>query len=85
MGFDPYNYSLKIWDSMKTSTSQSGSSLGSMKCDSQASFLAHTFSSLCLGLKPKARVATPLLIGTKNKILISYNIKVNSGNVNPNI
>jgi len=52
--------------------SQSGNSLGSvevhsftpshtpmsMKCDSQASFLACTFVSPCLGYKPKVRVMT---------------------------
>jgi hypothetical protein len=31
--------------------------LGSMKCDSQASFLACTFASLCFGCEPKAKVA----------------------------
>jgi len=30
----------------------------SMKCDSQASLLARTFASPCLGHKPKVRVAT---------------------------
>ncbi len=30
---------------------------GSMKCDSQASFLAHTFVSPYFGRKPKAMVA----------------------------
>jgi hypothetical protein len=30
-----------------------------MKCDSQASFLACTFASLCLDCEPKAKVATP--------------------------
>ncbi len=30
----------------------------SMKCDSQASLLAHTFVNLCLCSEPKARVAT---------------------------
>jgi hypothetical protein len=29
-----------------------------MKCDSQASFLARTFTSLCLGHKSKVKVAT---------------------------
>jgi hypothetical protein len=29
-----------------------------MKCDSQASLLAHTFASLCFGHEPKVRVAT---------------------------
>jgi hypothetical protein len=56
------------WDS----NSQNGSSLGSvwvhsftfsytpenMKCDSQASFSARTFASLCFGCKPKIKVAT---------------------------
>jgi hypothetical protein len=72
MGFDPYNFSLKIQKSIGTPTPQSGSSLGSvrihsltlsytlesMKCDSRASFLAHTFVSLCFGREFKARVAT---------------------------
>jgi hypothetical protein len=31
---------------------------GSMKCDSQASHLAHTFASPCFGREPKAKVAT---------------------------
>ncbi len=29
-----------------------------MKCDSQASLLAHTLASPCLGREPKAKVAT---------------------------
>ncbi len=29
-----------------------------MKCNSQASFLAHTLANPCLGRKPKARVTT---------------------------
>ncbi len=55
------------------SNSQSGNSLGSlggvhsftlsyipksMKCDSRASLLAHTFANLCFGCEPKARVVT---------------------------
>jgi len=32
--------------------------LGNMKCDSQASLLAHTFASPCLGREPKGRVTT---------------------------
>ncbi len=32
--------------------------LGSMKCDSRASLLAHTFASPCLNHEPKARVTT---------------------------
>jgi hypothetical protein len=31
---------------------------GSMKCDSLASVLAHTFASLCLGREPKVKVLT---------------------------
>jgi len=72
MSFDPYNYLLKIWDS----NSQSGSPLGSvwvhsltlsyppssMKCDSHASLLACTFSSLCLGREPKTKVVTDFII-----------------------
>jgi hypothetical protein len=29
-----------------------------MKCDSRASFLAHTFANTCLGREPKAKVPT---------------------------
>jgi len=36
--------------------------LGSMKCDSQASLLAHTFTSLYLNHKLKAKVATTIMI-----------------------
>jgi len=56
------------WDSNSQSESSLGSVrvhsltfsyiLGSMKCDSRASFLAYIFVSLCLGRKPKARVMT---------------------------
>jgi len=60
----------------RNSNSQSGSPFGSVwvqsptlsytprsvKCDSRASFLAHTFVSPCLGYEPKAKTATqPLL------------------------
>jgi hypothetical protein len=62
------------------SNSQSGSSLGSvevhsltfshtpksMRCDSHASFLAHTFPNPCLGRKPKVKVTT-LATTTKSK------------------
>jgi hypothetical protein len=72
LSFDPCNYSLKIWESIWDSNSQDESSLGSvrvhsltffctigsMKCDSRASLLAHTLASPCLGHEPKARVAT---------------------------
>jgi hypothetical protein len=60
------------FENLSNSNSQSGSSLGhvevhsfrlshipgSIKCDSQASFLAHTFASPCFGCNPKTRVAT---------------------------
>ncbi len=68
MSFDPCNCPLKIL----VSDSQNGSLLESvgvhyltlsctprsMKCDSQASFLARTFVSPCLGREPKAKIAT---------------------------
>jgi len=60
------------WDSKSQSGSSFGSvrvhsltlsyTLGNMRCDSQASFLARTLASLCLGCKPKARVATLVLL-----------------------
>jgi hypothetical protein len=70
MRFDPYDLPLKIRKSIKSPIPKvGGSSLGSvgvhsltlsytpksMKCDSQASFLAHTFASPCVGCEPKAR------------------------------
>ncbi len=75
MSFDPYNHPeyLEVhWDS----NFQSGSSLGivgvhsltlsctpgNMKCDSQASLLAHTFASPYLGHKPKVKVVIRLKI-----------------------
>jgi hypothetical protein len=71
MCFDPYNPLLKIQKSIAIPTPKVGAHLGvcgfnpsfsyilkSMKCDSQASFLAYTFVSPCLGCKPKARVET---------------------------
>jgi hypothetical protein len=72
MSFDPCNIFLKIWESIGIPTPKVGAhlgvwrfipfthshTLGNMKCDSWVSFLARTFASLCLGRKPKARVAT---------------------------
>jgi len=40
--------------------------LGSMKCDSQASYFSCTFTSPCLGCKPKARVAIKKIIGSSD-------------------
>jgi hypothetical protein len=73
MGFDPSNRSLKIQKFIETPTLKVGIHLGvlrfnshtlpysqppkRMKCDSQASLLAYTFVSPCLGHEPKARVA----------------------------
>ncbi len=74
MGFDPYNYTLKVWESIKTPTPKMGAHLGvwgfipyfshtpkSMKCDSRASLLACTFANPCFHCEPKARVATIVL------------------------
>jgi hypothetical protein len=72
LSYDPYNCCMKIQESIWDFKSQNESSLGnvkvhsltlfctlgSVKCDSWASFLAHTLTSLCLGCKPRARVAT---------------------------
>jgi hypothetical protein len=73
MGFDPCNFFLKICESIGTPTPKVEVHLGvwgfdphtlpyshifdSMKCDSWASLLAHTFASPCLGREPKTRVA----------------------------
>jgi len=70
MGFNLYNHSLKIQDSIGTPTPKVEVHLGewrfipshsltlpnNMKCDSRASLLANTFASPCFGHKPKARV-----------------------------
>ncbi len=70
--FEPCNRLLKIRESIWDSSSQNGSSIGSvkvhsltffctptsMRCDSWASFLAHTFASPYFGHEPKAKVAT---------------------------
>jgi hypothetical protein len=74
MGFDPCNFFLKIRESIRTPTLKVGvhlgvwrfnsptlpysQPLGSMKSDSQASFLACAFASFCLGCEPNARVVT---------------------------
>jgi hypothetical protein len=77
MGFDPYNCILKIWESMGTPTPKVGVSLGSvrvysltlsctlesMQHDSRASFLARNLATPCLGHEPKARIATPKVLG----------------------
>jgi len=47
-----------------------------MKCDSQASLLACTFASLCLGHEPKAKV---VIIGY-NVVQMGRNVKKTQGN-----
>jgi hypothetical protein len=75
MCFDPYNCSLKIRKSIKTLTPQSGSSLGNvkvhfftfsytlgtMRCDSQVSFLAYTLPNPYFGREPEAKVAINIM------------------------
>jgi hypothetical protein len=72
MSFHPCDCPFENLEIHRGSNSQSGSSLGSvrvhfltlsytpwsMKCDSQASLLACTFASPCLGREPKAKVVT---------------------------
>jgi len=75
MGFDPYNRSLKIRESIGTPTPQVGVTLGvwrfilshffallGVRCVSQASFLSRTFISPYLGHEHKARVTTDKVI-----------------------
>jgi len=73
MNCDPCNRHLKIRECIGTPTLKGGISLGSVgvhsltlfyisesvNFDFQASLLAHTFVNICLGRKPKAKVATP--------------------------
>ncbi len=67
MNFDPCNHLLKVWESIEIhlgvwrfipSHFPHFHTLGSMKCDSRVSRLAHTFASVCLGCEPKVRVVT---------------------------
>ncbi len=76
MGFDPCNRVLKIQESIETPTPKVGAHLGVLRfipwhsptlphsreheCVSQASLLALTFASPCLGRKPKVKVVTIL-------------------------
>jgi len=91
MGFDPYNCSQKIRECMKTLTPKVGAhlgmwkfissfshTLGNMKCDSQASFLACTFASLCLGCEPKARATTNFICFLHSHNRFSLTCKHNS-------
>ncbi len=52
---------LGVWDSFPHTFLHSRNTLESMKCDSWASLLAHTFTSPCFGRKPKARVTIILI------------------------
>jgi len=71
ISFDPCNRSLKIQESIGSPTPKLRAHLGvwgfiftfpytpgSTKCESWASFLAHTFVNPCLDHEPKARVVT---------------------------
>jgi len=75
MGFDPYNHSLKIRESIEIPTPQVGVTLGvwgfilshspallGVRCVSRASLLSRTLVSPYLGREPKARVATDKVI-----------------------
>jgi hypothetical protein len=91
MSFNPYHCSLNIRESISNLNSQNGSSFGSvrvhpltlfcthgsMRCDSQASFLAHNLASFCLGHEPKVRVVTKKDI-RKLFILSSFRNRRNS-------
>jgi len=76
---------------MKTLTPKVGAHLGmwkfipslshtpeNMKCDSQASFLACTFASLCLGCEPKARAMTNFICFLHSHNRFSLTCKHNS-------
>jgi hypothetical protein len=72
MGFDPYNCTLKIWESIWESNSHNGSSLESVKVHSLTLFALPktcdvtprppswptTLQPPCLGREPKAKVVT---------------------------
>jgi hypothetical protein len=71
MAFDPYNHSMKIWESIRSPTFQNGSSLGSgsahfltlssqppgsMKCDSQLHFWFAPLQALTLVTIPRLKL-----------------------------
>ncbi len=87
MNFELCNCPLKILESIGILVPKMGAHLGvwefipslsynpkNMKCDFQASLLAHTFTSLGLGREPKARVATfcNLFIIILKNIIFNY-------------
>jgi hypothetical protein len=89
MRFDSYNCPLKIEESIRILTPKVRAHLGvcgftpslsytpeNMKCDYQASLLAHIFASLCLSHKPKTRVVTLITSNVSSFILISPLIKM---------
>jgi hypothetical protein len=81
MGFDPWNCTLKIWESFWDSNSQHGSSLGSVRVHALTLFALlgacevtsgspswpATLQALCFGHEPKAKVATTLICLKGNK------------------
>ncbi len=69
MGFDPWNCTLKIWESIWEFTWECEGSFphilythGSMWCDSWISLLACNLATLCLGRKSKVRVTTLMVM-----------------------
>jgi hypothetical protein len=61
MSFFPCNFFLKIgnpFENVWVYSFTPSHTFESMKCDSRASLSAHIFTSPCLGLEPKSRVAT---------------------------
>jgi hypothetical protein len=78
LSFDPWNFSLKFWESIRTPFPKVGVTSGmwrfipsysltlsytpgSMWCDSRASSRPAPLQPLCLGCKPKVRVATRII------------------------
>jgi thiol:disulfide interchange protein len=78
MGFDPCNHSLKIRESIGTTTPKLGSSLGSVSVHPHilshfwVSLLACVIASPCFGRKPKAKVVT--LVATILVVIGDYYI-----------
>jgi hypothetical protein len=86
MGFDPYNHSLKIQESIGTLTSKVGIHFGnvevhslafshthgSMKFDSHASLLARTFASPCFGCEPILHSSSVAKYGNATFIIVKH-------------
>jgi hypothetical protein len=90
LGFDPYNFSSKIWKSTRTLTPQMGVALGvwrfifshsptlpGIRCVSRASILSHSLASPYFDREPKVMVETlivPIKLTFEGKVKLQSTI-----------